>query len=253
MLEQVVPATLYAFLIVLSRVGAVLMLAPGIGESSVSPRVRIALALLVSLLLFSLVRGEIPAMPAQPLALVPLIFGEILIGLLLGGIGRLALSALQVAGSVMAFQSGLGFGAFFDPTQSAQSALLASMLGFVGLVLIFVTNLDLLMLRAIADSYHLFPVGELPPLGDFAHMATIMVAGAFRIGIQIAAPFIVYGLVFSVAIGAVNRLMPQAQIAFISMPAQILGALILFLGTIGIGMTWFIDYYQSSLAPFVVR
>lgn len=253
MLEQIVPATLYAFLIVLSRVGAALMLAPGIGESSVTPRVRMALALLISLLLFSVVRGEIPPMPAQPLALAPLIFGEILIGLLLGGIGRLTLSALQVAGSVMAFQSGLGFGEFFDPTQSGQSALLASMLGFIGLVLIFVTNLHLLMLRAIADSYHLFPVGVLPPLGDFAHMATILVAGAFRIGVEIAAPFIVYGLIFTVAIGALNRLMPQAQIAFISMPAQILGSLILFLGAIGIGMTWFLDYYQSSLAPFLAR
>ncbi len=253
MLVQIVPATLYAFLIVLSRVGATLMLAPGIGENSVSPRIRMALALLVSLLLFSVVRADIPPMPAQPLMLAPLIFGEVLIGLLLGGIGRLALSALQVAGTVMAFQSGLGFGQFFDPTQSGQSALLASLLGFVGLVLIFVTNLHLLMLRALADSYRLFPVGALPPMGDFAHMATLLVAGAFRIGIQIAAPFIVYGLVFTVAIGALNRLMPQAQISFISMPAQILGALVILLGSIGIGMTWFLNYYQSSLTPFLVR
>ncbi len=253
MLEQLISVNVFSFLLVFARVGAIIMLIPGIGETFVSPRLRLVVALSMSLLILPTVATSLPPPPVEPLQGFFLLGGEIVVGVFIGGAARLALAALQVASTIITFQSGLGFAQFFDPTQGSQSALISSFLNILGLAAIFTANLHLLMLRAAADSYVLFPPGHLPPVGDFARMATAIVASSFRLGVQISAPFIAYGIVLNVGLGVINRLMPQIQVAMVAMPLQIGVAFMLLSASLGAVVMWFLAYYQQTISVFLVH
>jgi flagellar biosynthetic protein FliR len=181
-----------------------------------------------------------------------MLFQEIIVGGVLGLTARLAISALQVAGSVIAQQLGLGFVTAVDPTQGQQGIIIGNFLALLGVTLIFATDLHLLVIRALNESYDLFRPGELPVVGDMAQLVTSTVATAFKIGIQLSAPFLVFGLLFNLGLGILSRLMPQMQVFFIGMPLTIILGLLLLLLVIGAMMGVFVNYMEdilSQLAP----
>ncbi len=126
---------------------------------------------------------------------------EILIGAVLGLTARLTISALEVAGSVIAQQLGLGFVTAVDPTQGEQGVILGNFLTMLGITLFFATDMHHLVIAALNDSYTLFEPGEVPAAGDVAALVTKTVSGAFRIGIQLSAPFLAFGLLFNLGLG----------------------------------------------------
>jgi len=132
-----------------------------------------------------------------------------------------------------------------------QAAIVASFLTLLGVVMIFATDSHLLILKAISNSYILFPPGHLPPVGDFAQLAIKEVSSSFALGIQISAPFIVYGLVFYIGLGLIARLMPQLQVFFIAMPLNIFLGFVLLLFLVSGIMMWFIQHFQDGLMPFL--
>lgn len=244
MLAELLPLDVFAVFLVFVRIAAALMLLPGIGEAYVSVQIRLAAAAVLTVAISPLVIGTLPILPGTPLELLMLILGELVVGLLIGAAARLMMSALHVAGTVIAFQSSLGFALFIDPTQGTQGALIAAFLSLLGLVLIFATGLHMMMIRALADSYVLFTPGQLPPVGDFAALAVRYVSSSFRIGIQIAAPFIVFGLIFYIGLGILARLLPQIQIFFIAIPLQIFLALTIFGLILAPMMIWFLEHFE---------
>jgi len=251
MLEEFLTTNIFAFLLVFVRIGAIFMVAPGFGEGFVSPRIRLAIAISVSFLILQFVADQLPPQPANILALFVLLSGEIVVGLIIGGALRLAVSALHIGGTIIAQQSGLAAAQFFDPAQMAQGAVTSSFLTLMGTTMIFVTDLHHLMLQGLYASYELFPVGKMPPFGDVAMLVTNFVAGSFKLGFQISAPFLVYGLTFYIGVGLINRLMPQVQIFFVAMPLQIMMAFAILAITSGASIMWFISYYEATLIRFL--
>lgn len=253
MLQDIVAGNVYAFLLIFCRLGAAIMSLPGVGETSIPARVRLSIALLTAGLAVPILGGSLPPLPAQPFHLAFLVVAEIGFGLALGLMARLLMSALHVAGTIIALQAGLAAAIFFDPAQGSQSALVSSALVFFGIALIFVTDLHLLGLQAAYDSYSLFPPMQAPAFGDFANAATELVGGSFALGMKLAAPFLVYGVVFNVALGLLNRLMPTLQIFFVMQAPLIAFAFIILglsLGAIGILFTTrFEEQMSQFLAP----
>lgn len=247
--EGILPQTVFAFLLAFARLSSVLMLMPAVGEMSVSPRARIALAVAVTAALGPGVIGTYPSVPNHVFVLLSLVIQEILIGLTLGLIMRLVVSALSVAGSTIAMQTGLGFVQAVDPTNGLQGALIGTFLSLTGLTFILVTNLHVPMFVALQESYRLFPPASPFPMGDVVTLVTNTVADAFLLGIQIATPFLVFGLLFNLAAGILGKLMPQMPIFFIAMPASILFGLVLMMLGIGAAMLWFAEHFQSAIAP----
>jgi flagellar biosynthetic protein FliR len=252
-LSEVLPVGLFVFLLVFARLGATLMVLPGFGEAFVSPRIRLVLALGVAAAVAPALSVLWPAEPAAPALLLPLLFAEIGIGLLLGLAARLTLSALHVAGTIIAFQSGLGFAQFYDPEQGQQGTIVATFLSLAGITLIFAADLHHVALRAAFDSYRLFPPGGALAAGDFSELALELVSGAFLLGVQIAAPFLVYGLAFYVGLGMLARLMPQLQVFFIAVPAQIMLSFALIAVAFGTIAIWFLEYFENGLAAIIGR
>jgi flagellar biosynthesis protein FliR len=241
------PVLAAAFMLGFARIGAMVMLLPGLGELTVSPRVRLTIALALTAVIMPLHRGDYQ-IDMRAFGPVLLLLGqEILIGVVLGLVARLTISSLQIAGSVIAQQVGLGFVTAVDPSQGQQGMIVGNFLGVLGLTLIFATDLHYLVIAALNDSYTLFHPGEVPLLGDVASLVSSTVTGAFRIGVQLAAPFILFGLVFNLGLGVLARLMPQMQVFFVGMPLSILGGFLILVLVLGAMMMTFLGYVEGVL------
>jgi flagellar biosynthetic protein FliR len=241
------PGLAAAFLLVFARTGTMLMLLPGLGEQNISTRMRLTFALILAAMLLPLHRNayHIDLTSLGPVVLM--LVEEILIGGMLGVTARLTISALEVAGSVIAQQLGLGFVTAVDPTQGEQGMIIRNFLTLLGITLFFATDMHHLVIAALNDSYTLFEPGDLPTSGDAAALITKTVAGAFRIGIQLSAPFIVFGLLFNIGLGVLARLMPQMQVFFVGLPLSILLGLLFLLLLLGAMMSFFLDYAGGVL------
>ncbi len=241
------PALAAAFMLVFARVGTMVMLLPGLGELSVPVRVRLTIALTLTAILLPLHRDAYHLDLQSPVPVVATLFEELLIGAVLGLTARITISALQVAGSVIAQQLGLGFVTAVDPTQGQQGILLGNFLSILGITLIFVTDLHHLVIAALHDSYSLFQPGQVPLFGDIAALLSTTVAGAFRVGVQLAAPFLVFGLLFNLGLGVLARLMPQMQVFFVGLPLSILAGFLILLLVVGAMMGIFLNHVEGVL------
>jgi flagellar biosynthetic protein FliR len=244
MLEELLPAGIFTILLVFVRVGAALMILPGYGEPFVSPRLRLLLALMISVVVAPVLSGTLPAMPQSVAMLV-------LIGVFLGTLSRLFLAALTTAGMLIAYMSTMANALTLDPSAAQQGSIAGSFLTVVALLTIVTLDLHHLMLMAVVDSYQLFTPGQVPPVADFSDLMARTVAKTFLLSFQIAAPFVAVGLIFFLGVGLLGRLMPQMQVFFVAMPLQIaVGIVVLFIA-LPMMLRWFIGSFQDSLLPFI--
>ena len=235
---SLLPALAATFMLVFARVGAMVMLMPGFGESNIPVRIKLGIALLLTLIILPLHRAAYQVDLNSMSSLGVLMVHEIVIGIVLGATARVTLSALAVAGSVIAQQLGLGFVTAVDPTQGQQGLLIGNFLTILGMTLLFATDSHHLVIAALNESYRIFSPGELMPSGDVAALATRAFAAAFKIGMQLSAPFLVFGLVFNIGLGVLARLMPAMQVYFVGVPLSIMaGFLILALVLTGMMAT----------------
>ncbi|MHA6690199.1 flagellar biosynthetic protein FliR [Devosia sp. A449] len=243
------PNTAFVYLLLFSRIGAILMLMPALGENMIPVRMRLSFALAFTLVVYPLLSDAMPVMPQDMMAIIGLIFHELAIGIILGAIVRITVMATQVAGAIIAFQAGLSAAMTADPTQAGvQGAVFGSFLSFLGMVLIFATDLHHVALAATYDSYMVFPLDAPLMFDDAAQLAIRTVAGAFSVGVQMSAPFIVFGLVFNLGAGILARLMPAMQVYFVLMPANIMIGLTLMALLLTMMMGWYLTSFENHLA-----
>jgi flagellar biosynthetic protein FliR len=171
--------------------------------------------------------------------------------LFLGLAARAMAAALNVAGQIIALQMGLSLAQIFDPNQQTQGALVGGFLAILGTTLIFATDLHHVLLAAMRDSYVLFLPGAPLDIGAMSEVMIATLSGAFSLGVRLSAPFIVYGLVFYIGAGVLNRLMPQAQVFFMLMPANLALGMMLLMLTTGLMMTAFLDRFDAHLVQFL--
>ena len=240
---SLLPALAATFMLVFARIGAMVMLLPGLGESNIPVRVKLAIALLLTLIILPLHRNAYHVDLNSMTSLMVLMVYEIIIGIVLGATARVTLSALQVAGSVIAQQLGLGFVTAVDPTQGQQGLLIGNFLTMLGITLLFATDTHHLVIAALNESYRIFSPGEAVPTGDVAALATRAFAAAFKIGMQLAAPFLVFGLVFNIGLGVLARLMPQMQVYFVGVPLSIMIGFLIFALVLSAMMGSYLDYF----------
>ena len=217
----------FAFALVLARVAATVMLLPGLGESEPPPMLRVGLAGAITLLLLPLVQPLIPPLPAAFLPAAGMVVAETITGLWLGWLARVLVLALPMAGQVVAYMIGLANVLEPDGELGAQSTALGRLFALAATVAVLASGLWAVPVAALAGSFRLIAPGALLPAGGAAAAASAAVAGGFALALRLAAPFVLAGIVWQVASGAVARLIPRLQVYFLALPAQILGGLLL--------------------------
>jgi flagellar biosynthetic protein FliR len=248
---SLLPVLAAAFMLAFARIGAMVMLMPGLGEANIPVRIKLSIALLLTLIILPLHRSAYHIDMESMSALVVLMLHEIIIGVVLGATARVTLSALQVAGSIIAQQMGLGFVTSVDPTQGQQGLLVGNFLTILGVTLLFATDSHHLVIAALNESYTIFSPGETMASGDVAALATRAFAAAFKIGLQLSAPFLVFGLVFNIGLGVLARLMPQMQVYFVGVPLSIFAGFLILSFVLAAMMGTFLDYFIGVMHDMI--
>lgn len=197
------------------RIGAVIAVLPGFGGFELPLRIRLGAALAFTALVLPLVAETLPAPGAGPPW--PLFATEPLAGLALGLVLRLIVVALQFAGAIAAQASSLA--QIFGGAVAEPLPAIGNLLVLGGVALALSLGLHVTLTGSLAQSYSVLPPGVLPVAGDAAAWGVARVAEALALGFTLAAPFLLVSLVYNVALGVINRAMPQLMVAFVGAPA----------------------------------
>jgi flagellar biosynthetic protein FliR len=236
--------------LIFARIGAILMLLPGIGESYVPPRIRLSLALVVTLALWPVVAGALPALPVTIGGMVGWILREVIVGLMIGALLRSFMTALATAGEIVSLQTTLGFAQTANPLQAQPGTTLAAFLTLLGVTLLFATDTHHLFVAGLVGSYELIAPARPLVTGDFASLAIRTLGDSFMLGVQLSAPVLVFALIFNLASGLVGRVMPQFQVFFAAAPLSVILGLSVFALSLGVIGTVFIDRYRRVAELF---
>ena len=236
--------------LIFARIGAVLLMLPGIGESYVPPRIRLSLALVVTLALWPVIAPALPALPATVGGMAGWVIREIIVGLMMGGLLRSFTAALSTAGEIISIQTTLSFAQTANPLQAQPGSTLAAFLMLLGTTLVFATNTHHLFIAGLVGSYELIAPAKPLITGDFATLAIRTLGDSFMLGVQLSAPVLVFALIFNLASGLVGRVMPAFQVFFAAAPLSVILGLSVFTLSLGVMGTVFIDRYRTLAQVF---
>jgi flagellar biosynthetic protein FliR len=245
------PDTIVSTFAIFCRVGACLMIAPGFSNSQVPVRIRLYLAIAVSLALAPMLLADVKPLLADAAvpALLGVLFGELARGLLIGLIARLLFMALQLI--VVGITQLIGLSAMPGTAlPDEQAPALANLFSIAAATLMFVAGLHVQLIRGLVDSYAALPpgagFGAQPALAEIADKGGVAFLAALRIG----GPFIAYSVLVNFAIGITSKLAPQIPVFFIATPFVMLGGLFLLLFSVHDIFSYFVAAFDSWLAGY---
>lgn len=222
-----------AFLLLFARLGALLMAVPLFSEDAVPGRIRLLMSLGVTAGLWGLLGPAMPHLAGDDPRLAAMLLTELLIGLAIGMLIRMMFMAITIAGGIISLQIGLTSALVVDPSAGGQVPILARVMSIAAVLVCMGLGVHHLWVGMLVYSYTLFPVGTLPPSADFLDLAVMTAGRAMALGLGLAAPFVIYGMIFNVALGLASRLAPAIQIFFIAQPLNLIGGLACFMLLIG--------------------
>lgn len=246
-------AMLLTGFVVFLRVGAAVSLMPGFGERALSTRVKLGAAIAFTLIVAPTVPGTDLSSETLIDTLGVLILSETLIGVMIGLAARIVVMALQFAGSIAAQATSLaqifGAGATPDPMPAIGNILLIA-----GLGLAFTLDLHIKIAIGLIQSFEVMPLGFVPRPSEMADWGVSHASAAFSLAFTLAAPFVITSIAYNLALGAINKAMPQLMVAFIGAPAITLaGVLLLLLSAPLILSTWVFELDGAISEPFELR
>lgn len=247
LLEIVQSVGLIGFIVFL-RIGAAMAVLPGFGERSVPARIKLVLALAFTAIVAPAVSALVVPLAAEPGAILTSIATESLIGLTLGLILRLMVLVLEMAGAMAAQSTSLSqlFGAGGEPMPTMSHLLVVG-----GLALAMMTGLHVRLAEVLILSYDALPPGAFPDSAAIRGWGIGHIARAFALAFSLAAPFVMAALIYNLALGAINRAMPQLMVAFVGAPALTAGALVLFAVAAPAGLAvWSVSLSDFLTDPF---
>lgn len=232
------------------RVGAMVSLMPAFGERSVPGRIKLAVA--ISFVLIVAPAVPEPTVKAGFDGFSLLVLTEPLAGLLLGLGVRLFVLALQTAGSIAAQSTSLSQilgGAVADPLPAMGYILVVA-----GLALAVMTGLHVKAAALLILSYEMLPMGQFPNGNIVSVWGVAQVAQAFALAFSLAAPFVILSVIYNLALGAINKAMPQLMVAFVGAPVITAGGLfILCLSAPLLLQVWILALDGFLANPFVMQ
>lgn len=226
-LVEIWRTSMLALLLVFARVGTVAMFLPPLSERSVPTRIRLVLGFALSIVVMPSVQPMVAA--ADPAALPRLFLAEAVCGISLGVLLRLAVTALQICGTIVAQVTSLA--QLFGGVGMEPLPVIGHLLVMSGLVLAMMADLHVRLAVALIESYRILDFGHLPLAGALAETIVSRVAGLFSLAFSLAAPFVIAALLYNIALGVINRAMPQLMVILIGAPAIIAATLALLAAT----------------------
>jgi len=238
--------TVLALFLAFCRVGGCFMVLPGFSSFRVPLQIRLFVAVAVSMALLPILWDNIyPNVKGGGVEYILVVGAELLIGVTLGLVARYIVLAIQFAATAISMAIGFNSSPGGGVIENEAEGPLTSLITFTTLFLLFLTDFHHMVIASLVRSYGFMPMST----GFEPRMALMTLAdtlgGAFMLVLRLASPFLVYGLIFNLSIGMVNKLAPQIPVYFISIPFILTGGLILFYFGSNTFFTLFIDGFET--------
>ncbi len=225
------------FLLVLTRTSGIFFISPFLGSLNISIKIRACAAVVLAVILFPVVvKMYVVEAPATLLLFAFTVVKELFVGWLIGLVGYITLSAVNMAGKIMDMQVGFAMVSMMDPTTQQQAGLIGSFLYNLTVIYFVVTNGHHVIISALAESFRIIPLNAMVWNTSLPQLINDLTAGIFMNGMKIAMPVTFAILLTNVGMGILARTMPQMNIFVVGIPLQL---------TIGTGMI-------SMVLPFYI-
>ncbi|QOL20432.1 flagellar biosynthetic protein FliR [Candidatus Bodocaedibacter vickermanii] len=244
MADQILLNEFWPIMVISARMIGLFSWMPGFGDLHIPFRMRMMIAVGVATA-FALTL-KVPSYPVNSFYMSAMLISEYLTGTFLGFTLKLFLSALETAGTIMSQSIGLSNALVPNLVDHDQTSILTSFFTLSGVTFIFVFDLHHLILWGVYNSYELIPIGTLNILQDKALLITHTVNDAFAYALKFSMPFFIFGNIIYIGMGILNKLIPQIQVFFLSMPIQILVGLIILMFSVGFILTSFLEYVSQA-------
>ena len=208
----------FAAILLLARIGPVLALMPGFGETAIPPVLKAGIALALTILMMPII--AMPA-PATGIGLMSLVASEMVNGLWFGWLTRVLASSLAMAGQLTADFAGLSNILMPSPESGAQTTVVARLYEVAVPALILSSGLYREILSAFAEFYRLIPPGGGTWAADRAVITVQALTTSFSLALRLATPFLVTAVAWNLGSGLLARLVPRLQVFFVLQPGQI--------------------------------
>lgn len=224
--------TVLALFAAFCRIGGCFMVMPGFSTARVSVNIRILVAVAVSMAILPIMWDQIyPQVTGKAHTYIYIIATETVIGSVIGLIARYYVLGLQFAGTVLTMMMGFNAPPTADVLEDTPENQLTNLISFAGLMMLFMLDFHHVIIESLVNSYKVMPLGAgFDPQGVLITLTNALET-TFMIMLRLASPFLIYGLLFNLAIGLVNKLAPAMPLYFISLPYLIMGGMfLLYLG-----------------------
>lgn len=221
----------------LARVGGLVTFAPFWSHQAASPKIRVILAAVISLILTPVVLPQIEPPPSEIYQLTVVLLGELLIGMVLGFVGRVVFSGFELAAYLVASQMGFSLAGVIDPSTKAQTTAFGTIAQMLGLLVLLAANGHHWFLAATVKSFINTAPGNFSMSAELLDILLRMSADALVVGVTLAAPAIIVLLAVEFALEFFGRMAPQFQVFILGFPLKIgvglwlIGACLYFLPT----------------------
>lgn len=243
--------TILALFLAFCRMGGCIMVLPGFGSARVPTNVRLLVAVAVSIAVLPLLWDIIYPRASSPSAVyIGLIVSETAIGVVYGLIARLYTLGMQYAGAILTMSIGFTAPGGMDVVEDVSENQLTNLLSFSALLMLFMLDFHHVVFRALVESYAATPLGAVIDPQKMLITLTDTLRATTDLMLRLASPFLIYGLMFNVAIGLINKLAPQIPVFFISTPFLITGGLFLLYLSIAAFIRQFADGFPAVFMSF---
>jgi len=216
------PNEILHFVVILLRVSGIVIFAPFFGSPSIPYQVRIAFALVTSLLMTHLVPLNFVSDGIGLTGITLIFIGEIISGMILGLAAQLVFAGIQYAGQLISLQVGFSLIKLIDPQTNVESSVFSFIHNYIGLLIFLLLNGHHWFLRAVHESFQFMPVGGIQIQSALVDHFVNLSSQIFVIGVRIAGPIIVVTIITDIVIGIIGRAAPQLHILILGLPLKLL-------------------------------
>lgn len=211
---------LILFLLIFVRTAGIFTLTPIFGAHQVPAHVRLAVALALTIV-FLPMAAPVESLPVEVLPLAIMVVREALVGLSIGFVISMVFSAIEMAGHIVDLNAGFAFASLVDPTSGVNTALAGRLHNMLAGLLFFVTNSHHLMIKGLADSFTVAPVGTLSVNPNVAGGMTELFTALFLVAIRIAVPVMAAVFLADLALAIAARVVPQMNVLIVGFPLKL--------------------------------
>ncbi len=241
------------FMLIMTRWLTMTITIPFLGGQLVPSPVRVGLAALLSALCFSLLVDKQNFTDQSILFTVLLFVKEALIGFFMGFFASLIFYVYELIGEFLDISRAASMSRLLVPELKHQSSAMGVLLFQLSLVIFIGFGFHREVIAVAFDSFTTFPVLTLEAnlfTADFLPHAVMIVAELFSSALCFALPVIVVCFLIDLAFGLMNRVAPQINAYFLSLPAKMLGGLMMVFVVLPFLLEDFTSHYHDLIRFF---